>query len=86
VKEVFLIGIAKFVEQDTWLVRGVAYELIKVGDTVFVVSPPLSFKVIAISTYRRNIDALYPMMTGDLTLYGEQGEALKDSKKLMANS
>ncbi len=42
-----------------------------------------SFLIVEISTYGKNIDRLYPVMTGDLLLEGEHGNILEKATYLV---
>lgn len=69
---------------------GRTYEIIIEPNKVYGIlhepegGPSLSpFKIIAISTYGRDIDQLGAGLTGTLVLEGEQGETLLDTKYLV---
>ena len=92
-KDVFAVEDFLSVGRNTWLVRGRAYEDLKVGDTVAVIdeskTPGIktSFQCIitAISTYGKEVRELNRMLTGELILKrsfapggrGANGERLK---------
>ncbi len=89
-QDAFAVGEVKHIKDDTWLVRGRAYEDLKIGDVVFADVPgqdgsaeAFPFHIIAISTYGFDVDALYRVMTGDLTLRGQHGDRLKEAPMLV---
>jgi hypothetical protein len=70
---------------DKCIVRGRAYEDILVGDSVYVIAnkeePPdkaIGFKVQKITTYRKEVPVLNGMVTGDLSLSGNNVDIIKD--------
>jgi hypothetical protein len=88
--DTFLVVEVYPIKANTWLVRGRAYEDIQLGDVVFAKQPmPASseavnpFRVVAISSYGGELDVLGRMMTGDLTVRGDDGDQLKSSKMLL---
>ncbi len=92
-KQVFKVSEVVPIGEDTFLVNGRAYEDVKIGDILFAIlaetveprkmEAPQCFKVIAISTYTRQIEELSRMLTGSLTLQGDQGENLKEETMLV---
>ena len=81
-KEVFTVEGFLPVKENTWLVRGRAYQNLKVGDTV-AIDKSNQFTITAISTYGKGVQVLNRMLTGDLTLRGANGERLKDAGMLV---
>lgn len=88
--EIFLIGEIKPLSDDTWLVRGRAYEDVRVGDLIYPeesvsqdseLAEPL--RIIAISSYQEDVNVLYRMMTGDLTVLGSRSQRLDRSHMLV---
>lgn len=90
-KDVFAVEDFLPVGGNTWLVRGRAYEDLKVGDTVAVIdeskTPSIKtsfqFIITAISTYGKEVQELNRMLTGELILRGANGERLKKAGMLV---
>jgi len=86
-KEAFLIVEARAISSSEWLVKGRAYEDVKVGDTLFIliheVSNVEAFKIVKLETYGGPVTVLNRMLTGEITLHGRNGETLLYSKILM---
>ena len=86
--EAFIIVTIESFEDGKILVRGRACENIKLGDLLFAFTNKtdknycLEFRVASIITYRREMEELYRMMTGDLILEGPYEENLKSVEML----
>lgn len=63
-------------------VEGRAYELIRIGDDLYIdsTSPPL--RVVEIASYGAALEELYPVMTGALVLDGPGVERVMDTAAL----
>lgn len=90
-EELFEVAKVTHITGDTWLVEGRAYDTIKLGDTLFLnVEEPncavarFPFTVAALSTYGVDVAAFYVMLTGGITLVGDEGERLLEAKMLTA--
>ncbi len=81
-KEVFTVEGFLPVKENMWMVRGRAYQELKVGDTV-AVDNSNQFTITAISTYGKEVQELNRMLTGDLMLRGANGERLKGAGMLV---
>lgn len=90
-KDIFLVGTVEAVAptQSNWLVRGRAYEEIRVGDVVyFCVAMPqadnrsIGFNIVSIRTYGKDTPLLSGMWTGDIVLQGEYGNLIREREKL----
>lgn len=89
-KDAFMIVEVSPTTANQWLVRGRAYDDVKVDETIFVVSSRIGnidslhpFKIVGCSTYGKTIDFLNAGLTGDLLLEGAHGEVLKDTGMLV---
>jgi hypothetical protein len=89
-KNVFNIIDVMLNKEDIWLVKGRAYEDLRLHDTVFVeVSDPLDaisnirFEVVGISLYGKEVSEINRMLTGELLLQGPQGEQLSKTNFLL---
>ena len=71
-----------------WLVRGLSYQPIKVGDVLHInisnaVAESLCFQVKEIRTYQRSVTYLGPGYTGELLLEGLHGDNLYNVSHLL---
>ena len=81
-KEVFTVEGFLPVKENTWRVRGRAYQDLKVGDTI-AIDKSNQFTITAISTYGKEVQELNRMLTGNLMLRGANGERLKGARMLV---
>jgi hypothetical protein len=87
-KRAFSVVAVSSVGNELWLVQGRAYEMVRVGDILSSLpqpanEPAMQFKVVSLSTYDRQVDALTPMLTGNMTLAGPNAAILKDTPWLV---
>lgn len=87
---VFEVVDVSLFRDDVWLVRGRAWEDVRLGDCLAVGAseandgtPRPSFEIVGISTYGREIDELNRMMTGNLLLHGPAGDRLLGTEFLI---
>jgi len=92
-RQVFEVVEVRQLNSCKWLLRGRAYEDLKIGDDVltegfdaFETAAMPTFKITAISTYGHEVDELPRMLTGDLTVEGDRGEYLERATMLVAPS
>ena len=72
----------------TWLVRGLSYQPIQVGNVLHIktsnsIPESLCFQVTEIMTYHRSVTRLSPGYTGELVLEGPQGDNLYKASHLL---
>jgi hypothetical protein len=87
-RSAFLVEEVRLIGDELWLVRGRAYATVRVGDVLSALpqlasEPARRFKVESLSIYNKTVDALTPMLTGDLTLSGPNGDILKATSWLV---
>jgi hypothetical protein len=86
-KSAFLVEEANLIGDELWLVRGKAYETVRVGDVLVVPvdvrGTDIQFKVVSLSTHSRKVQTFSAMSTGDMILSGPNGDVLKETSWLL---
>lgn len=80
----FIVEIVENLDNGRWVIRGRACEDLSIGDILTDTSQgsKVIVKVQSISSYGREINVLYKMMTGNLFIVGKNIDKLKSVKYL----
>lgn len=80
------MGSVENIGNGRWVIRGRACEDISIGDILTddlkTNDGLVNLRVLSISSYGREIDVLYKMMTGDLVIVSEKIDELKYTENL----